>query len=168
MARAFLCMRYSYDQLSPQGALIEQCLEDIDTVIKEDFILTPVDELAPLGIDRILFLQFIQISAFYVIEPESSVDDHFRIKLTRKGQMLWPYQSLAQWLVLASIPRKSITIFNLIDIKMRLTNWKIKSEGKDTINLPWADLDLFKLRSYPWEIKPHIIKKFAALSWNLD
>lgn len=163
----FFIMRHSYQKMSPQAALVEATLEEIDKTLSADFVVSNISELAPIGIDRILFLGFVQFSAYYVIDPCEGPLDSFTISLKDKEQQLtWPYQSLAQWIAIASVPREEITLFSLIDFKTRLTNWKIKADSSNVIHVPWSEVNLFKLKIYPWAVSEITRKKFKSLSWN--
>ncbi len=159
-------MRHHFPKLSPQAALIESSLEEIDKTLSEDFIITRVQELSPIGIDRIFFLQFVQFSVFYIVEYEESYPADLAIPLKDSDdQLTWPYQSMAQWLVIASVPSESISVFSMIDFKTRLTNWKIRADSSDTIYVPWAELSLFALKRYQWKLPEPLVKKFVELKW---
>lgn len=160
-------MRHQYPKLSAQAALIDSALPLIDDTLSKDFTITNVPELLPIGIDRIFFLGFVQLSVFYFIEPEESSMERLAIPLKDyDDQMTWPYQSLAQWVAIASVPRTEIYLFSMVDFKTRLINWKIKSDSAESVYIPWSELNLFKLKVYHWGIPESLIDRFGNLTWT--
>lgn len=161
-------MRHQYPKLSPQAALIESLLPEFDKVLGEDFNIVPLSELSPIGIDRIIFLQFIQFSAYYVIDPGRDEPGFVSIPLhDESAQLLWIYQSLASWLVLGSLVKETISIFNMNDFKTRLVNWKKNAERGNCVLVSEDELKLFELKSYEWKASEATAKKAKGLTWNL-
>lgn len=160
-------MRYPYLKLSPQAAFLDSLIPEVDKVLGNDFTIAPVSELSMLGIDRIVFLHMIQFSAFYWFEPEIEKPGYVHIPLedTNK-QLLWPYQSLASWLIWISIPESLICILNMNDIKTRLTNWRMNAKDADAVLVSLDEMNLLALKVYSFKLSDANLKKYKSLSWN--
>lgn len=162
-------MRYQYPKVSAQAALIESLLPEFDKVLGDDFNIVPLSELSPIGIDRIIFLQMIQFSAYYVVDAARDEPGFVSIPLyDESNQLLWIYQSLASWLVLGSLVTNTISIFNMNDFKTRLVNWKKNAERGNCVLVSDDELNLFRLKSYEWKVSEATAKKAKGLTWSLS